>query len=187
MIIPSAIRQSLRVVFAIFVLVSPQIASSGKSVASSKHAVISIDFIPEPLAIVVNRANPIDGLSSSELREIFLGERLRWANGRRVTTVMRESGQPERNAVLHYVCRTTEKEYTLHYIHGLYTGTILMSPKTLRSSTAVRKFILNVPGSIGYLRVSEVDESVKVLSIDERLPWDIGYKLRVPLDPEGIR
>jgi len=115
------------VVLAVAILLNPQSGFGGIAAPSSTYAVSSIEFLLEPLAIVVNRANPIDGLSSSELREIFLGERLRWANGRRVTTVMRESGQPERNAVLHYVCRTTEKEYTLHYIHGLYTGTIDVS------------------------------------------------------------
>jgi phosphate transport system substrate-binding protein len=179
----------MRVVFAVTVLLNPQSAFSGKVVPSSTYAATLIDFLLdlEPLAIVVNRANPVDGLSSSELREIFLGDRLHWANGWRITPVMRESGMPERNAVLHNVCRMTEKEFKYHYIHGLYTGSILISPKTLSSSSGVRKFILNVPGSIGYLRVSEVDESLKVLSIDERFPSDTSYKLRVPLDPEGTR
>ena len=61
------------------------------------------------------------------------------------------------------------------------TGEILVSPKILATSTGVRRFIFNVPGAIGYLRVSDVDASVKVLRIDSLLPEDKGYKLHVPI------
>jgi hypothetical protein len=43
----------------------------------------------------------------------------------------------------------------------------------------VRKFIFNVPGAIGFLRVSDVDATVKVVRVDELLPEDKGYKLHV--------
>ena len=43
--------------------------------------------------------------------------------------------------------------------------------------------ILNVPGAIGYLRIGDVDPTVKVVRIDEVLPEDKGYKLRVQPEP----
>ena len=133
----------------------------------------------EPLVIVVNRSNPVDDLTSAELRKIFLGNRSHWANGRRITLVMREPGEPERNTILRDVCGMTEDQLKNHFLHGLYTGEILVSPKILSSATGVRKFIFNVPGAIGYLRVGDVDATVKVVRIDELLPEDKGYKLRV--------
>jgi len=133
----------------------------------------------EPLVIVVNRSNPIDGLSSAELRKIFLGNRSHWANGRRITLVMREPGEPERNTILRDVCGMTEDQLKNHFLHGLFTGEILVSPKILASPTGVRKFIFNVPGAIGYLRIGDLDPTVKVVRIDELLPEDKGYKLRV--------
>ena len=72
-----------------------------------------------------------------------------------------------------------EGQYKNHFIHGLYTGEIIVSPKTLSTPAGVRKFIFNVPGAIGYLRQSDVDDSVKVVSIDELMPADKGYKLHV--------
>jgi ABC-type phosphate transport system substrate-binding protein len=137
----------------------------------------------EPLVIVVNRANPIDGLSSTELRRIFLGNRSHWTNGRRITLVMREPGEPERLTILREVCGLTEDQLKNHFLHGLYTGEILVSPKILSSPTGVRKFIFNVPGAIGYLRIGDVDSTVKVLRIDELLPEDKGYKLRIQAEP----
>jgi len=139
----------------------------------------------EPLAIVVNRSNPVDEVSFAELRRIFLGNRSHWANGRRITLVMREPGEPERGTILRDVCGMTEDQLKNHFLHGLFTGEILVSPKILSSPTGVRKFIFNVPGAIGYLRIGDVDASVKVLRIDELLPEDKGYKLRVQTEALG--
>lgn len=133
--------------------------------------------------IVVNRSNPIDELSSSELRKIFLGNRSHWANGRRITLVMREPGEPERDTILRDVCSMTDDQLKNHFLHGLFTGEILVSPKILSSPMGVRKFIFNVPGAIGYLRIGDLDPTVKVVRIDELLPEDKGYKLRVQTEP----
>lgn len=133
----------------------------------------------EPLVIVVNRSNPVNDLSFDELRRIFLGNRSHWPNGRRITLVMREPGEPERRTVLHEICGMNEDQFKNHFVHGLFTGEILVSPKILSSPIGVRKFVFNVPGAIGYLRVGEVDDTVKIVSIDELLPDDKGYKLRI--------
>ena len=133
----------------------------------------------EPLVIVVNRSNPVNDLSSAELRRIFLGNRSHWQNGRRITLVMRDPNEPERKAILRDVCGMNEDQLKNHFLHGLFTGEILVSPKTLSTPAGVRKFIYNVPGAIGYLRVSDLDDSVKVVRIDELLPDDKNYKLRM--------
>jgi ABC-type phosphate transport system substrate-binding protein len=141
---------------------------------------------PEPsaaernLAIVVNVSNSVDELTMADLRRVFLGERGHWQNGRRITLVMLERGQPERDAVLSGIYHMDETEFKNHFLHGLFTGEVFVSPKTLSTPEGVRKFIFNVPGAIGYLRASDVDKTVKVIRIDERLPGDKGYKLHVP-------
>jgi phosphate transport system substrate-binding protein len=134
---------------------------------------------PESLAIVVNQSNPVDNLSSAELRVIFLGERSHWPNGRRITLVMTEPGQPERETVLREICRMSEPDFRRRILQGLLTGEILVSPKTLSSSVGVRKFIFNVPGAIGYLRPADVDGSIKVLRIDGHYPGDAEYSLHI--------
>lgn len=160
-------------------------AHTGRVFAGSRPATAETNTPTEPLAIVVNRSNPIDDLTSAELRKIFLGNRSHWANGRRITLVMREPGESERNTIIREVCGMTEDQLKNHFLHGLYTGEILVSPKTLSSPMGVRKFIFNVPGAIGYLRVGDVDATVKVLRIDELMPDDKGYKLRVQTEQVG--
>jgi ABC-type phosphate transport system substrate-binding protein len=147
---------------------------------------------PEPpvaseqnLAIVVNLSNPTENLSMAELRKIFLGERSHWPNGRRITLVMIEPGRPERTAVLSLIYQMSENDFNNHFLHGLFTGEVFTSPKTLATPVGVRKFIFNVPGAIGYVRATDVDASVKVIRIDERLPEDKGYRLRIPPRPSN--
>ena len=132
----------------------------------------------EPLAIVVNRSNPVENISLPELRKIFLGDRSHWANGRRITLVMRGPGEPERKTILRDVCGMNEDQLKTHVLRGLFTGEILVSPKILATPGGVRRFLVNVPGAIGYLRLSDVDDSVKMVRIDELFPGDKGYKLR---------
>jgi len=135
----------------------------------------------EPLAIVVNRANPVDNLSLAELRTIFLGGRSHWANGRRITLVMRGPGDTERKAILRDVWGMSESQLKTHFLRGLYSGEILVSPKILATPAGVRKFVFNVPGAIGYLRISDVDASVKTVRIENLLPSDKGYRLHAQL------
>ena len=73
-----------------------------------------------------------------------------------------------------------ETDFNNHFLHGVFTGEVLVSPKTLATPVGVRKFVFNVPGAIGYLRVSDLDPSVKAVRIDERGPEDKGYSLHVP-------
>lgn len=172
-------RRSTIFIMTALMLAHPHVDATHRLVHVTYSAITEAPAASEPLVIVVNRSNPVDDVSFSELRKIFLGTRSHWSNGRRITLVMREPGDPERVAILRDVCGMSEDQLKNHFLHGLFTGEILVSPKILSSATGVRKFIFNVPGAIGYLRVGDVDPTVKVLRIDELLPEDKGYKLHV--------
>lgn len=133
----------------------------------------------QSLAIVVNRANPVDNMSFSELRKIFLGRRSHWSNGRRIAVVMLDYGQPERETVLERIYQMDENGYRNYFLRGVFRGDVFVSPKTLASPTVVRKFVFNAPGAIGYMRASDVDDSVKVVKIDGHLPVDKDYALQI--------
>jgi ABC-type phosphate transport system substrate-binding protein len=131
------------------------------------------------LAIVVNRSNPINNLSFSELRKIFLGERNHWASGHRIAIAMLDYGQPERRTVLRLIYRMDEDAYQDHLLRGMFQGDVLIAPRTLASPAIVRKFVFNAPGAIGYLRASDVDDTVKVVRIDGLLPDNKDYRLQI--------
>lgn len=141
------------------------------------------NLLEQNLAIIVNQSNPVEDLSMAELRKIFLGERSHWPNGHRITLVVMEPGEPERRAVLKEIYHMDEADFSRHFLHGLFTGEVFVSPKTLASPVGVRKFVFNVPGAIGYLRGSDADDSVKTIRIDGHLPTDKDYKLQVDPHP----
>jgi ABC-type phosphate transport system substrate-binding protein len=155
----------------------------GLCVALTSHSVVvraSRNNPSQCLAIVVNRSNPIDNLSFGELRKIFMGERSHWPNGHRIAVVMLNYGQPERQTVLRLVYRMDEDGYQDHVLRGMFRGDVFVAPKTLASPEILRKFVFNAPGAIGYLRASDVDDSVKVIRIDGRMPEEEDYRL--PID-----
>jgi phosphate transport system substrate-binding protein len=133
----------------------------------------------EPLAIVVNRSNPMNDISLADLRRIYRGQRGRWSNGRRVTLVMRDPGAPERDAILRSLYGVDEEEYRRGFLQAIFTGEAADAPKMLATPNGVLRFVFNVPGAIGYVRAREVDATVKTLRVDGRLPGDAGYGLAV--------
>ena len=173
------LRRLTKILIVLALAAWPHADAAQSPAGSSDPLVAEQSSTSEPLVIVVNRSNPVDDRSLVELRRVFLGNRSHWANGRRITLVMRDPGEPERKTILRDVCGMNEDQLKTHFLHGLFTGEILVSPKILSTPTGVRKFIFNVPGAIGYLRVSDLDDSVKVVRIDELLPDDKGYKLHV--------
>src|SRR5437588_7764169 len=150
------------------------------------HVLLGTGFAPQShsatddsLGIVVNRSNPVENLSFAELRKIFLGEQTHWSNGRRITVVMLEPGNAERQAVLVQIYKMGEKDFINYFLHGMFTGEIHAAPRPLPSSEEVLKFVLNVPGAIGYVKAPNVNDSVKVVRVESRLPSEKDYLLRL--------
>jgi ABC-type phosphate transport system substrate-binding protein len=141
-------------------------------------AIEAAAFAEEALAIIVNKANPTDSISLAELRNIFLGERIQWSNGKRITILMREP-TPERQAALHLIYRMSEPDFSRHFLHASFIGQTVTPPRQLSSAMGVRRFVVNVPGAIGYVRASDLDGSVKTVKVDGKSHGDPGYKLMV--------
>jgi ABC-type phosphate transport system substrate-binding protein len=131
------------------------------------------------LAIIVNKSNPNDNLSFSELRELFKAERGNWPGGAgKVRVVMREPGVGEREAVLRLVYDMDEKGFNSYFLEKKFRGEILEEPRLRSSTPDMIKTVANLPGAIGYVRSDEVDASVKVLRVDGRAPGDADYRIK---------
>ncbi len=133
------------------------------------------------LVFIVNRKNPVTSLSLADVRAMLLGERSHWADGTRVTVVMREPKQPERDAIIRLVCRLDDRDYTRTVLRAVFTGDLRSPPKLLETSGGVLRFVYNVPGAIGYVRASEVDDTVTILKVSG-VPADaaFGFTMKAP-------
>jgi phosphate transport system substrate-binding protein len=132
----------------------------------------------DDLAVVVNKSNSVDNLSKAQLRKIVLGEQASWPGGKKVTVLLRAPGQPERDGVLRSICGMSEDDFTQHLMHANFNGDSGGGPKSLASGVAVRQLAMSVPGAIGFLRMADVNDSVKVVSVDGVAAGAPGYKLK---------
>ena len=131
------------------------------------------------LAIVVNLSNPINNLSTGELRSLFLERKSHWPNGRRIAVAMLDYPYPERRSALRQIYRMEEDAFQEYFIKAMFRGNVFAAPRTLASPELLRKFVFNAPGAIGYLRNSDLDDTVKVVKIDGRLPDEKNYSLQI--------
>jgi ABC-type phosphate transport system substrate-binding protein len=164
----------------VFVALIIGVLYSAITAPGSVQAISSLTGIVAPatsLVIIVNNKNPVNELSIVELRRLLLGDVTRWPGGGRVTVAMREPGQTERDALLRLVCRMNEQDFTRYLLQATYRGDLQLGHKLLDTSTGMRRFVFNVPGSIGYVRGDEVDESVKVIKLVGALPDDPAFGL----------
>ncbi len=130
------------------------------------------------LAVVVNKANSVSNLTKSQLRKLVLGEQGSWPGGAKVTVALRGPGSPERTGVLKVVCRMSEDDYTQHSMHSDFTGESVTPPRILSSNAAIRQFVASSPGAVGFLPLKDVNDSVKVISVDGVAAGEADYKIK---------
>jgi ABC-type phosphate transport system substrate-binding protein len=134
--------------------------------------------LADAIAIIVHKSNPTEELSFRELRRIFMLERQTWRHGRKITVVLRESGQPERAEAIRLICEMSEQDYDRHLLLQTLRGTITQGPREIRTAEAMIRFIFNAPGAIGYVPANADASLTRVLRIDGLLPGDPKYPLQ---------
>jgi ABC-type phosphate transport system substrate-binding protein len=137
----------------------------------------------EGLAIVVNRKNPTTNLSLTQLRRVFFGEKHLWPSGRRTVLASMRRGSPERQTILRVIYKMDDATFDKYFLYQVFKGETSTSPTILQTPAEVKKFVVNTAGGMGYLRASDVDDSVKVLRVNGLLPEQDGYPLRLRARP----
>lgn len=164
---------------AVTLLLAAALATPGTGAAGrgSSPRVEAAPAARTPLVVIVNRGNPTQSLERRELRALFLGEKTTWPHGRRVTLVLREPGQPERTAALRLIAGMSEDDLARHFIHQTFNGNTAGGPRALATADGVKRFVFNVPGAIGVIRLADLDDTVKALRISGAPATDPNYSL----------
>lgn len=130
----------------------------------------------EDVAVVVNRANPVDNLSSAQLRKMLLAEVGQWPNGKKVAVLMTAPGQGDRESTLKRICGMNETDFNLHFMHAAFTGQTVEPPKALAPAQLLQS-VAGSTGALAFVKVSAVDASVKIVKVDGVAPGQPGYKI----------
>jgi hypothetical protein len=131
-----------------------------------------------PVAIVVSPDVPVDDLSFSEVRKLFLGERQFWNPKLRVVLLMRAPVAPERNVVLRTIYQMSEAQFRQYWISKVFRADVSSGPKIVYSNEMASELVNAIPGAVAFVDASQVPKGLKVLKIDGKMPSDKAYPLR---------
>ncbi len=131
-----------------------------------------------PLAIVVHKNAPVDNLSLTELRSIFLADQQFWDDNTRIILLVRAPQSVERDFVLNRIYQMSEAEFRQYWIAKMFRAEVPRGPKIVFSTDMTLDLVIAIPGSISFMRADAVSEDVKVVRVDGALPTDPGYPLK---------
>lgn len=130
------------------------------------------------VAVIVNPDNPVDSITSVELRKIFAGEKRSWTSSLPVFLLVRAPQSHEREVLLTRILKMTESEYKQYWVKKVYSGEVQREPLTLLSNGMQLEAVRAEKGGIALVDLQDVRQGVKVVKIDGRLPGTDGYPLR---------
>jgi phosphate transport system substrate-binding protein len=136
-----------------------QIGMSSRHLKDSEAALHQVTIALDGIAIIVNAANPIKGLSRADIAAIFAGEITRWSRvggaDRPIHFVSREEGSGTRGAFEEMVMGKKD---------------IALRALVQDSNGAVREIVASDPDALGYISLGLVDRRVRAVAVDSVLP-----------------
>jgi phosphate transport system substrate-binding protein len=131
------------------------IGMSSRRLVASERELIPVPIAYDAIAVIVNPQNPLDDLSTEQVRGIFSGKLTNWkeigGRSHSLTMVTREEGSGTREAFQKMVMGKRE---------------ISLGGLVQDSNGAIRQVVSDDPNAIGYISLGLVDKSVKALKID---------------------
>jgi hypothetical protein len=147
-----------------------------------KTFILSLLFLAcaaaSPVAIVVSSDVPVDEMSFSEVRKLFLGERQFWNPKLRVVLLMRAPVAPERDVVLRTIYQMSEAQFRQYWISKVFRADVSSGPKIVYSTEMANDLVTAIPGAVAFIDAAQIPKGLKVLKIDGKLPGDKAYPLR---------
>jgi len=142
--------------------------------ASAQDEVVASSSI----AIVVHKDAEVDNLSLAELRSIFLAERQCWQDRQRIILLVRAPQSDERDFVLNKIYQMSEAQFRQYWIAKMFRAEVPRGPKIVFSTDMTLELVTAIPGSISFMRATDVSDDVKLVRVDGKLPTETGYPLQ---------
>jgi ABC-type phosphate transport system substrate-binding protein len=129
------------------------------------------------VAIIVHRNHPQDALTMAELSRVFRMEQQHWKSGDRIEVVLQASGSEKDAIIQSRVLGLRPSEVQAYWLGKTFRGEITAAPRTLASDASVKQVVAANLRAVGYVDSLLLDDSVKALKIDGKVPGEPGYPL----------
>ena len=119
----------------------------------------------EGYAVIVNKANAVEKISSRDLKRIFLGEKTTWPHNKEKIRVAVFKKAALHKEFLRDILKKSPLQFSLHWKRILFTGTG-SAPNIFNTDAEVKEFVKANPTAIGYISPQSLDDTVKKISTD---------------------
>ncbi|SRR5258706_9510870 len=118
----------------------------------------------EDVVAVVSAKSPITSLASNQVADIFLGKTSRFPDGSLAVPIDQQEDSPAREKFYAQLTGKSPAQMKAHWSRIIFTGRG-QPPREVSSNAEAKKTIAANPNAIGYIDLSQVDASVKVLAL----------------------
>ncbi len=139
-----------------------QIGNTGRALKPAeveKYGLVSFPFAIDGVAVAVNPANKVEGLTKAQIKDIFSGKIANWKEvggaDAPISLYVREDGSGTRE--------TFEER-------ALDKGASAAAANVVNSNGAMKTAIGQDPNAIGYVGIGHLDKSIKGISVDGMAP-----------------
>jgi ABC-type phosphate transport system substrate-binding protein len=119
-------------------------------------------------AVVVNKENAVENVTSAHLVKIIRGEVKKWPDGKNIVLVLHRdsAGEAETLQRLNKMSAAEWKSFL-----GAHRDSILF----VETDADVLRAVQSDPGAVGLIDVHSIDNSINVVHVDGKLPMEFGY------------
>jgi len=156
---PKQVRKTLQIASILLFLVA-----SGAALAGIKN-----------MAVVVSAGSKLTDVPLADLTKLCKGAQKTWPDGKNFTLVMKDPESPEMHVVAQKLFGAAPGEVKA-LIAKLNESRLTV--KIVDSDEGLLRTVEAIPGAAGIMDVYAINSSVKVLRVDGKLPFDLGYALK---------
>jgi hypothetical protein len=124
------------------------------------------------MAVVVSAGSKLTDVPLADLTKLCKGVQKTWSDGKPFTLVMKDPESPEMRTAVVKLFGTTGADIKGAIAKLNETRLVV---KIVENDEELLRTVGATPGAMGILDVYAINSSVKVLRVDGKLPFDLGY------------
>jgi hypothetical protein len=138
---------------------------------------LSLPVLPavKNIAVVMSAGAKLQDVQLSELVKLCKGTQKTWVDGKSFTLVMTDPGAPEMHPAVQKLFGMSASDLKAALGKLNESRTLV---KIVDSDADILRSVEEIPGAVGIVDVYAINSSVKVLRVDGKLPFDVGYALK---------
>ena len=127
------------------------------------------------MAVIVAADSNLPDLTMVEFTKLCKGAQKSWPDGRSFTLVLKDPASPEMHVAVQKLFGVSSADAKTAIAKINEVRPLI---KVVGSDEDVFRTVTTTPGAVGLVDVYTINSAVKVLHIDGKLPFDVGYALK---------